>query len=242
MNKFKKKSKTKGLALGIAILSSAAVVSTGFAAWVISGGETKDVSGTINADTVTNNYHTLSVVTWNSNQICFGAPKGDTKGSGSHLNNDGQGIYATENLIASGTFAIANVNENPATFSSLFETGKCVFAEDTTENGSDTSKQFATYVTSGYVAEMPVAVSFKDSDTDTSSVGAYIIKGSYSAETKTLTCTVKVVFGWGTAFKNENPFVYFNSDEGAASITSASEMLGNLSKMDAKFKVTIVSK
>ena len=53
MNKFKKKTRSKMIAASIAILSSAAVVSTGFAAWVISGGDTKGATGTITADAVT---------------------------------------------------------------------------------------------------------------------------------------------------------------------------------------------
>ena len=59
MNKFKKKTRTKAIAASIAILSSAAVVSTGFAAWVISGGDEKTTTGTITADAVSESYHTV---------------------------------------------------------------------------------------------------------------------------------------------------------------------------------------
>ena len=59
MNKFKKKTRSKMIAASIAILSSAAVVSTGFAAWVISGGESKTAQGTITADDVSSSLHTI---------------------------------------------------------------------------------------------------------------------------------------------------------------------------------------
>lgn len=61
MNKFKKKTRSKMIAASIAILSSAAVVSTGFAAWVISGGEeVVKTDGTITADEISNEVHTIS--------------------------------------------------------------------------------------------------------------------------------------------------------------------------------------
>ena len=63
MNKFKKKTRSKMIAASIAILSSAAVVSTGFAAWVISGGDSENVSGTIKADAVSNQNHLIDNLT-----------------------------------------------------------------------------------------------------------------------------------------------------------------------------------
>ena len=80
MNKFKKSSKSKSLTLGIAILSSAAIVSTGFAAWVITGGAEASVSGTITADTVENHEHTIKFENdaTNLGSIFFGAPTNPT--------------------------------------------------------------------------------------------------------------------------------------------------------------------
>ena len=93
MNKFKKSSKSKSLTLGIAILSSAAIVSTGFAAWVIGGGAKVSVSGTIEADTVINSEHTIVFASGgdqsNLGRIFFGAPETPTGTTYNWLGTEG---------------------------------------------------------------------------------------------------------------------------------------------------------
>lgn len=95
MNKFKKKTRSKMIAASIAILSSAAVVSTGFAAWVISGGDAQETTGTIKADTVSNSYHTIKLGEANKTEINFGAPAEDDTVTNPWLKNTSMGQEKT---------------------------------------------------------------------------------------------------------------------------------------------------
>ena len=258
MNKFKKPSKSKSLTLGIAILSSAAIVSTGFAAWVITGGAEVSVSGTIKADTVVNNEHTIVFAgeTTNLGPIFFGTPKTKPTTAYSWLST---GETPTEVLSTETTFTVANVideikNDDKTSFQKLFDdgNGKTRFEEST--NGTDATKKYKTLSDKTYLAGLPTILFGDTSD----SVGVHITFVSKDVDNKnTATFKLKIVFGWGDYFKNsitdevENPYVFYNNKEknGFVSGTSgttwkqdAESKLEEISKMEANFKLTLVTK
>ncbi len=238
MNKFKKPSKSKSLTLGIAILSSAAIVSTGFAAWVITGGAEASVSGTIKADTIERNDHKITIDT-NLGSIYFGAPK-TMDNTNAWLTNSGEN---EETLIITKTFTVANVDTEPtnANIGDLIDGTKTKFVETTTEEANKYSKA----ATDGYVAEMPTVVAL--GSTETAAVGVYINPKSYGANTATF--DLKIVFGWGNKFrnndnnKNENPYLYYNRLTATEENKKAAETsLGAVHNIDASFKITLVTK
>lgn len=244
MNKFKKSSKAKSLTFGIAILSSAAIVSTGFAAWVIVGGAEASVSGTITADTVENNQHTITfaegVNTSNLGKIFYGRPepKPETKYDWlSSTSTDEQ------NLSLSATFTVANVNINltndDKSIGNIIDLTKTVFEEVT--DSTDTSTKYETLAASdkAYVDALPKVIL---GGTDTDSVGVHItLKGNVT--NKTATFNLKIVFGWGNAFENKNPYVFYGDKPYSKDLGSqAATRLQELSKMNATFKLTLVTK
>ncbi len=238
MNKFKKKTRSKMIAASIAILSSAAVVSTGFAAWVISGGDTELANGTIEAGEVSSKAHTLSAITFqeHSNKISFGAPK--NKNDLSKPDDWLQNNAANENLIASATFTVSNVDEKPTDLTTLFNADDCKFEETT---ATKVYVKTSNAVKNGYVGAFPTW-KLDQQYTDQTAPGVYLQLGELKE--KTLSVTLKVVFAWGSTFNSQNPFVFFNAQKKTSSLESqASTALTAIRELDnATFKVTVATK
>ena len=231
MNKFKKKNRSKMIAASIAILSSAAVVSTGFAAWVISGGDTKEATGTITADTVSDTSHTLSAVTWdNGGKISFGAPENAT--GGKFLNYSGE---VKEQLVATGTFTVSNLATGWSV-GKLFDTADFGVKEVIPENGT------AKYPSDGvYVCALPT---YKEGAVNTKQPGVYIeADAGTTAGTQAETGKFKlsVVFGWGSKTGNLNPFTYYEKkDNNATNRSEAKAVIDEVFKLNGcSFSITI---
>ena len=239
MNKFKKKTRSKMIAASIAILSSAAVVSTGFAAWVISGGDSEDVSGTITADAVSNENHLIDSLTEGKQSIVFGGPKADdiTKKEGSLVSENSRWLKNnanTESLTASWTFNVAGFDKAPADNGlSVFD---ITFKEGTATEGGTT---FAKAEADGYVAALPAWGKTIATAVGTTS-GIYLVAGKYDSTNKKIPYTLTVVFAWGLKFGNMNPYFYYNqSAEPRTDKDSANTYLSELANMKANFTLTI---
>lgn len=232
MNKFKKKTRSKMIAASIAILSSAAVVSTGFAAWVISGGDSKKAEGTIAADTVSDAVHTLSELTWDTNggKISFGAP--ETSTGGAFLNYTGE---IREKLVATGTFTVSNLKTDWS-ITSLFKTDGLEITEKV-----DSGKT-AVYPTDGiYVCKLP---SYKTGAANDKEPGVYVEVAdgaTEGAEIKKGNFKLSVVFGWGSKTEKKNPFTYYEKmPNDPTNRSNAQAVLDEVYKLNGcKFSITI---
>lgn len=252
MNKFKKSSKAKSLTFGIAILSSAAIVSTGFAAWVIGGGAEASVSGTITADTVVNREHTIEFAggTTNLGSIFFGTPKSKPSTTYSWLSTENT---PTEVLSTETTFTVANVTDIDNTKEKIEKiididstTSKTRFEEDKPSEGGT---KYTALAKKKYLADSSTVIL---GGTDTNSVGVHITFKEKDAK-NTATFNLKIVFGWGSYFgdTNPNPYSFYNNKDkngfvsGASGTTwkqDAEAKLGEIEQMKANFKLTIVTK
>ena len=249
MNKFKKKTRSKMIAASIAILSSAAVVSTGFAAWVISGGDNKQAGGTIKADLVSSSLHTITGLTA-TQTITYGGlaeanqDKTITKDD-VWLENDG-----LETLLAAFSFKVENVqSEDLDKPTNVFKTITL------TETNPTATTSYTAMATSGYVATLDsykmetIIYTEKQPDlynTDhTSHTGMYLVKGNAEEKaTTTINFTLYIVFGWGTNFGSMNPWNFYNSQKNVSKENkdSAQTALNTLHNMDATLQVKIETK
>lgn len=247
MNKFKKKTRSKMIAASIAILSSAAVVSTGFAAWVISGGETKTAEGTITVDQVSSKLHTIKDLTA-SQTINYGGLNADNKDGAIKdadvwLKND-----VEEKLLATFDFKVENVQDS--------DKPTDIFKSITlTEAGASGATSYTSMAAVGYVAALNSytmsAITYTTgepklyNDNHTSKTGMYLVKGvADESVTTTMNFKLYIVFGWGTTFGSKNPWNYYNGLSNADSTTkkSAETALDALHGMNAKLTVTIETK
>ena len=247
MNKFKKKTRSKMIAASIAILSSAAVVSTGFAAWVISGGESRTAEGTITADQVSSKLHTIKDLTA-SQTINYGGLKTSDKDvkitdANVWLKND-----VEEKLLATFDFKVENVQDS--------DEPTDIFKSITlTEAGASGTTSYTSMATTGYVATLDSytmsTITYTTgepklyNDDHTSKTGMYLVKGvADGSVTTTMNFKLYIVFGWGAAFGSKNPWNYYNGLSNANSTTkkSAETALDALHGMNAKLTVTIETK
>lgn len=246
MNKFKKKTRSKMIAASIAILSSAAVVSTGFAAWVISGGDSTKVSGTITADTVSNKYHTIKLDSQNTAIINFGAPtlsEGEST-SGAWLTNDAMG---KESLLAEFQFTVGNIQtEDEATPAKLFSSITLSATDDTNYQAAVTDKLVSALPNSWKKNAYDVKPEYNSKTAmNGSAAGIYLVKNSTTVTAeKTLSFTLYIQFTWGEKFGYKNPYYFYNAaDKTAASYGSeANTNLGMVTNIkDANFALTITA-
>lgn len=251
MNKFKKKTRSKVIAASIAILSSAAVVSTGFAAWVISGGDSKKAEGNITADTVINSIHTVKLDGSNDGNVFFGAPQEMADNSFTWLKNNAKD--KTEDLTATFGFTVAGLEKDVKDTkpSDLFDSTKFKLEETTTDD--DVSKKYSTYAAhdKNYLAALPAFDFEAKASYDTaagSGSGIYLVPGTYTPGSNnnygTQHFTVTIQFGWGSKFGGVNPYKHYNTEEMFNSPDARSEALkalDELKNIDASFKLTIAT-
>ncbi len=211
-----KKSKKLIMLVGM-LFGSVALVSAGFAAWVIGGNEvSKEVDGNIKADTVTDSTIGIEAKMIDGN-ICFGWKKESTTYDWLSNSDEETGNYA-EDLEAKFTIKVTNKdNLDKITLTFASETGNWTQA-----------------VSGGLVTEPTY--------TWAGGTGSEISKGAATELVEGDTITVTMTFGWGSLFDGKNPMKYFNDlEETSENIENAKTRLGNLQTYlgSATFKVTV---
>ena len=218
--KLKKKS---GLISAVIVLSCASIVSVGFASWVISQGDEKVVSGTMIADTVSNQAHTLTLQ-WVTDAtgsealsgnpvVTFGRPATMNASNAWLTNPDGP----VEKLVFYLKVTCTNVNASN-TIASVIGTDPTVVA---------TAGNYASAVSANLVTALPTA---------TKTAANFDANGSF---------VYTITFGWGSAFGGVNPYNYYNdgsktaADYGAEAQTKLSNLNSYLE--DAAFSITVVA-
>lgn len=235
------------IAASIAILSSAAVVSTGFAAWVISGGESKTAEGTITADEVSSKLHTIKDLTA-SQTISYGGLKDSDKDNNITDANVWLKNDMEEKLLATFDFKVENVQDS--------DKPTDIFKSITlTEPGASGTTSYTSMATTGYVATLDSytmsTITYTTgepslyNDDHKSKTGMYLVKGvADGSVTTTMNFKLYIVFGWGTTFEFKNPWNYYNglSDPDSTTKKSAETALDALHGMKANLTVTIETK
>ena len=232
------------IAASIAILSSAAVVSTGFAAWVISGGEEQHVSGNITADRVSNNFHEIVFAKeGNDAKVFFGGPSQDDQKTNKSAWLTTAVGSEVEDLEASFTFTVSGLTSAEVNPSNLF---KSITLKETTTTGDET--KYSTYAKPGdtqYLAALPeYNVSSKNAfDTAKPTSAGICLQSKNDFVSGKQTFIVSIRFGWGTAFGGNNPFTYYNGlTKNSSNFSLANAALSELNKINASFQLTVETK
>jgi len=228
--------KKSGLIGAVIALSCASLVSVGFASWVISQGDNKEVTGNITVDTVSDQAHviknaeggtTLSVNYGNNakgaaaSSICFGWDDTGVTATPWLLNSDAATV---ENLDAEIVFYVSNLGAS--------DTAKVHVTVELT--GTDAQKSaFNSAVTNGYVGALTNVASFAIASGDEDQYGRQV--------------TVSLQFAWGSHFNvgsnPVNPYKFYNDGTKTAATAGADAQaaLGAIEAFDGVgFKVSIV--
>ena len=174
--------KRRTLTIVVGLLLTLSLVGVGFASWVITAGDTEEVTGNINVEDVVDQRLELSnvlIVSASADTKSFVFGKG-TKGTNSWLSADD---VDAEVLSATLTFDLAYKS---GTAIVLEGEGKNVSLSVAFDDATKTLLENA--VTAGYIEAVPTL-------TVTGSAGSY---------------SVSIAFEWGQLFNNENPFKWYN--------------------------------
>lgn len=206
--------KKSGLTLGIIALSAAAITSVGFAAWVISQGDSADVVGNILVDTVDDQRHTISeaklVTALNSTtdatnaNVIYGTSSNADSGWLKNTDTD----YA-ENLDFYLYVKVDNVNASN-TIASVME------SVVVTSTGGGTVLTDKT----GYAGAATTSFGKADaSGTGKSLVGALPIPSTTQTNfTADGEVWYSISFQWGTLTGGDNPYDYYNDGVKTAAV------------------------
>lgn len=189
------KSKRKIITLASLFLCCLAIVGVGFAAWVITGEDTEETTGTITVDTVSDERFVIEVLNTYikdskevvDTTVVLGGP--ETTPADAWITHDG----AKEDLEAVIVVKVKNYDKQ-----------NC----EVTAAITDKTK-YESLVTAGYLADAPTpVVALIGNDTDSEGVNY----GIYS---------ITITFDWGTSFNGENPVTYFNGLGGSGDEVSS---------------------
>lgn len=226
----------KNLVMFTSVFASLAILSTGFAAWVISGGDTNAKTfGDITVDTVEDRRHnilSIDCVDADENtkgKIIFGHPKNATA-TDEWLKNDNPDTV--EKLVT--VFKVTVKNANGKAVAEIFDKGNCIV---TASAKASTSANYTEAFNQHYVGELPT-VKFVSSETETNDATNLDSTGSIF---------VRLEFKWGSKFTKDgnvvNPYVYYNALSVDEYGNDANETLGKISTLltGAQFNLKIVT-
>lgn len=226
-----------------------ALVSVGFAAWLITGSDTESASGSFVTHEAKNTYFTVKAALpdGEDGKIEFGKGSTSTSNTSPWFNfSDGtstESLEATFNVVITpdvgfGTNAFTDV---AALFSTAGVSSITITLKEEVVGEGDNTK-FDTAKTNGYVAlpsfYLVTTTESGASETSVITTGTLLKTGltitldadvfSVDTSNATATATVKIKFGWGTAFNTKNPFEYYNgfavvTSEGSTSIVKPGE-------------------
>lgn len=209
--------KRKTITLVIYMLVCISLVSVGFAAWVITGGDNTEASGNVSASTVTDgsieiDHKTAGFINGN-NSIMFGSPADVTATGSEYLTFTGSD---KENLSVVYQFTVSSNSGNLADIQTLTATY-------TAPNGlSDEANGDSSLITNGYVSAVSFSCTVNDtavkfsgnnntSDEDALATG---LKAALKALADTTggsaTVKITIAYSWGNAFDGVNPYYFYN--------------------------------
>lgn len=202
MAKLTRKSyKRKKVAFAAILLGGVALVSSGFAAWVLSNDTKGDATGNVTVGEIVDNNLSMTVAlkgsdSKNSGVFSFDAAKDD---NGGRVRSNGTD-YANLSLTYTVTITSKTNNLNKLTVK---------MTETESTNNSDKTTKVSNKVSTAVTNKWIVAPTCMANVTE-------ITVGNPTGDTDkgyTWTVDYEVAFTWGTAFGSENPSLFFDDSE-----------------------------
>lgn len=208
----KKAYSRKALTIGVAVFSVIALTATGLAAFILSSSAEKGATGGINIGGVSEKNVNININGLKSSgdqlldsyKFSFNPKSNDDKG---RVRYDGTNAEQLSNTIT-GTIDPAEVVSKVTV---RLDVLKKSADSDTWVVDEEANSKFKSAATTGNYITLPECFG-KDVEVTTGE-GDY----SYTTSDNKMNFTLKIAFGWGTAFNNMNPGNYYDEDaEGKA--------------------------
>lgn len=195
----------KLIVFGLAIFLAFGMISTGFAAWLISSAATKDANAPVEVDTIVDKSFELTIDqldlssnAWTGKTISFDAVKGDSTGRIKHQPEAEDDAGEQLNLTLSGKVTnIASLGAQPSSNNANMLKIEVALP--------DTLKAA---IAAGYLT-VQYTVGDNGSDTDIPSDNIIWVK-PVASENGEGTFSITLKFGWGEKFDEMNPSLYYD--------------------------------
>lgn len=209
----KKAYSRKALTIGVAVFSVIALTATGLAAFILSSSAEKGATGGINVGGVSEknvNINFKGLKSPSSDQL-----KDDYKFSFNPTKDDNKGRVRYDGANSEQLSCIIEGTIDPAEVVSKVTVRLDVLKKSTDSDNwvvdEEANSKFKSAATTGNYITLPECFG-KDVEVTTGE-GDY----SYTTSDNKMNFTLKIAFGWGTAFNNMNPGNYYDEDvEGKA--------------------------
>ncbi len=229
--------KRKTMTMMLCLLCTLALVSVGFASWVISTSTTVQQEGNIVVETVSDKRVNVKVEFLSSsanNQIIFGRPKDYVEKTSDWLINDKSGNEENFTL----KFKVTITEKTSTSTSTSVQLNQTDKFEITLE--ADTKYTQLTNYSSGNYSNKNLVSELVNGDSGNVEVSkAYKEDGYYEVE-------VTIKNAWGSSFGNQNPYNYYNEKTSVddSVIIEAYDLLKALETglKDAKYTLKVVVK
>ncbi len=221
--------KRKTLTLAISVFALLAIISVGFASWVITRqDQSKPAEGSITVETINGKVNYLEEVTIaTDDKIHFGTPETMNKPNAwlTASNAKPQDLTATLKIV---------LTTNLADGEKIKLTVKADASDPTKKAAYE--RAIATDPTSTNYIKAPV---FKMGGTDVTELTSDNF--SQNTSTQKYEAVVTIAFDWGTAFDGKNPYDYYNGKEFTPeNVSAANTALSALAELDGiKYIVTV---
>lgn len=203
----------KLIVFGLAIFLSFGMISTGFAAWLISSATEKEANSPITVDKIVDESFELTIeqlaadgTTWNGKTLSFDAVKGDTTGRIQHQAESNEDAGEALTIDLSGTVTnIGALGTQPDT------TTKAIKVEITLPETLVAAIN-ANYLTASYTVGTDTNAIDVAGKTGDQTIAVWIAPTADATEANNGTYALTLTFAWGSAFRGENPSVYYDTD------------------------------
>lgn len=214
--------KRKTLTLCLSLFACLSLIGVGFAAWIISGGDSKTASGNITVETVTDERFTITVDSTSLDALHYGRPA-TMSATNEWLTNDSE---QTENLSVEFTFTVtsnSDIADETAWKNEVSASVKVLDAQ--TENATTHSAAWTAALDANVIADPTIKCEIQNHGTNQA----------------TFKVTVSIV--WGGYFNYGNPYNFYNDGTKTAedSAEDAVTKLGLIEDLTDKFVVTITA-
>lgn len=216
--------KRKTLTLAISVFALLAIISVGFASWVITRqDQSESADGSITVETINGEVNYLESVTISGNPIHFGTPE--------TMNKPNAWLTASsdakkQNLTATLTIVLTKNLAEGEKINLTFKAGD----SDLTKKAAYDAALAAHYITT------PVFKMGKNPVIELTSANF-----AQNTSTQKYEAVVTIAFDWGTAFGGNNPYDYYNEKTfNSENVSAANTALSALAELDGiKYIVTV---
>ena len=211
----------KLIVFGLAIFLAFGMISTGFAAWLISSAATEEADAPVEVDKIDDESFELTIeqldeagTEWDGALLSFDAKKEDTTGRVQfQTNGENDGGEQLELLLSGTVTNIGALGVQPETTTKSIKV-------DITLPASIVAAINADYLTASYTVGTAKTDINVDGKTGDQTITVWIVPTANAQDATKGDFAITLKFGWGDAFNGKNPCEYYDLDETGKNVTN----------------------